>query len=227
MNLRVGSAKEPPMQVSKWLELQLLIDENDMKELFTELGEFQIYTAGVLCNKNEGIISKDQFLMQYQAYINALRNGLLPNEEAFRTLFSSVFSVDSSHLFQVEVPNERRIIRVEKPVLQLQMNKIVYTPLDGKFRAMSLSQGAIFWGLQFSYPQLYRKAGDAEVLKTNQFPNSQLFRKLQHWMRQATIPTPFEVDGQCINVPMRLGRQCISWINRHPQLAAQNIAVQL
>jgi hypothetical protein len=108
------------------------------------------------------------------------------------------------------------------------MNKIVYTPLDGKFRSMVHSQGAIFWGLQFSFPQLYRNPMEGEIFKTNdtdKFPNAQLYRTLQQWLRQATIPTPFEVEGKSINVSMRLGRQCLPWINQHPQLADQGIVV--
>jgi hypothetical protein len=226
--LRVGSGNEGVLQASKWLELQLLVDEVEMQELFKALNGFEIYTAGAVCKRSEGLVSHSDFLNLYKEYIDSLKKGILPDEEVYRLYFSSVFTVDSSHLFQIELPKDRRIIRVGKPVLQLQMNKIAYTPLDGKFRSLVLGRNAILWGLQFSFPQLYRDPVTCEVFKTNdhtQFPNGRLFRHLQLWSRQATVPTPFVVNSQRVNVPFRLGKNCLSWINHHPQLAEHGISV--
>lgn len=227
-DLRVGSGSELPLQASKWLDIQLLIDAEEMKQLFLALGEFKIFRVGAVCRSDEGEISKQDFLASYECYINALKNGKLPHEKDYRPFFSSVITINDDHLFQIPVGNDRRIIRVEKPVLQLQVNKIAYSSADGKFRAMVFGKNSILWGLQVSYPQLYQDALTKEVFTVDEspkFPNTSLFRKLQLWVRRQTIPTPFMVDEKRINVPMRLGKCCLSWINSHPEIISSQFKI--
>ncbi|HEV8052117.1 MAG TPA: hypothetical protein VGP47_06465 [Parachlamydiaceae bacterium] len=230
--LRVGSGTELPLQASKWLDLQLLIDIDEMRDLFTALGDFEIFQVGMVCGINEGIISKQKFLEVYEAYIECLKKGEIPEEKIYRPYFSSIFTTSHDHLFHILIGNDRHIIRVEKPVLQMQANRISYSQADGKIRPMVFSKDSILWGLQFSYPQLFQDSVTKEVFTvsdTLQFPNTPLYRKLQLFLRQNTIPTPFEVsegqDNVRINVPMRLGRKCLSWINSHPQLADAGMRV--
>ncbi len=40
----------------------------------------------------------------------------------------------------------------------------------------------------------------------------------KQWVRDNTRATPFSVEGKKINATMRLGKNCFSWINHHPQL---------
>lgn len=225
--LRIGSSQEPPLQASKWLQIQILADSHEIEHLFNAFGNFQIFKAGVLCEANEGEITKEEFLKLYSNYIDTLKQGQLPNEALYRQSFSSVLTTEPSNLFQIEVAGNRRIIRVSKPVLQLQMHKMSYSPVDGKFRPMVLGKDCIFWGLQFSYPQLFQDEAKEvyKALDEKKFPDSRLYRILQKWIRQESIPTPFIVNSHKINVPMRLGKNCIEWINRHPQLLEQNIQV--
>ena len=58
-----------------------------------------------------------------------------------------------------------------------------------------------------------------------QFPNTAVFKKMQQWTRMYTIATPFEVEGKKVNVPIRLGKQCLQWIHHHPQLQAKGLRV--
>ncbi|MBA3603001.1 MAG: hypothetical protein H0W50_05035 [Parachlamydiaceae bacterium] len=237
-SLRIGSGTELPLQASKWLDLQLLIDVNEMRTLFSALGDFEIFQVGMVCGIDEGIISKEKFLEAYGAYIECLKKSEMPDEKIYRPYFSSIFTTSRDHLFHIVIGSDRHIIRVEKPVLQLQANRISYSPADGKIRPMVFSKDSILWGLQFSYPQLFQDAETKEVFTvsdTPKFPNTPLYRKLQLFLRQNTIPTPFQVDrgdgeGDSyvrINVPMRIGKQCLPWINAHPQLATANMRVVL
>jgi hypothetical protein len=217
-----------PLQASKWIDLQLLVDELEMAEMVAALGDFEIFMVGRLCSRNEGQLTQRQFIEAYGSYVQALKAGELPNEQTFRPLFSSIFTVHRDALAQMVTGDGRRILRVTKPVVQLQLNKISYSHADGKFRSMVFGSESFFWGLQLSYPQLYLDSETKEVYKTRdseRFPNGELFRNIQQWQREHTIPTPFHVDGRCVNVPMRLGRKSLSWINSHPQLAAHRISV--
>lgn len=229
-DLRQGSGSELPLQASKWLDLPLLLDAKEMEALLADLGNFKIFRVGAVCGRDEGGISKQVFLDQYTAYIDCLKRGEIPEEKNFRPYFSSIFTLADDHLFQILVGSDRRIIRVEKPVLQLQVNQIAHSAADGKFRAMVFGKESILWGLQISFPQLYQDAVTKEVFSvvdSPKFPNTALYRKLQLWVRQHTIPTPFQVGERRINVPIRLGKECLAWINSHPQLISSNIQVTI
>lgn len=220
---------EPPMQVSKWLQVQALLDAEEMRALFEELGDFGIYLAGMLTSAGEGIVSKQQFLQVYGAYSDALKNGQLPDEALYRSLFSSVFSVSSELLYVVPMAGRKQLIRLSRPVIQLQGHSMGYSVHDGKFRPMVFGLDSILWGVQFSYPQLFQEERTKEVMQVNEsdfFPNTRLFHSLQKWVRHNTLPTPFLVGESKINVPMRLGKKCMPWINNHPQLVLKNLKVR-
>lgn len=227
-SLRIAKNGETSLQASKWLDFQLLIDEQEMQNLFDELGDFEIFKVGCVCAFDEGQVSREDFLNSYRSYVESLKAGKLPDETTFRSHFSSVFTVYRDPIYQIPIAGNRRILRVNQPVVQLQVNQIAYSEADCKFRALVFGKESILWGLQFSYPQLFQDA-NKEVFKTlndSRFLNTALFRKLQFWVRQYTIPTPFVVQGKVIHVPMRLGKQCLSWINRHPQLTQHHLEVR-
>lgn len=226
--LRINPS-ELPMQASKWLKSQVLIDAEEMASLFSALGSFEIFQIACVTPLGHGSISKEEFLRIYQNYVESLKEGKLPDEAATRYIFSSVFTVAADHLFAIPVGDTQQLIRIAKPVVQLQKHRLDYSNVDGKFYSMSFGIDSISWGIQFSFPQLYEEPHTHTVHKvglTSQFPNSLLFQMIQRWIRNNTIPTPFEVQGKQINVPVRLGRNCLSWINQHPQLIKKNIQIK-
>lgn len=225
----VTAANATPLQASKWLSFQVLLDEQEMAHLLTSLGGFEIWRTGVICPLGEGLVPKEEFLKAYGRYIDALKEGHLPSEAICRDFFSTVFSTTRDALYVVDTGNGQGIVRPEKPVIQLQNHRLDYSHEDGKFRPRILGGDSIFWGIQFSYPQIFQDNKTYELMQvsdTEFFPNTKLFKALQVWVRQNTIPTPFIVDDKQINVPMRLGKQC-HWINQHPQLASKGIGVKL
>jgi hypothetical protein len=90
-----------------------------------------------------------------------------------------------------------------------------FSDVDHEFRPMILSQNSIFWGLQFSFPQVYQ---DPKTGALKEAEVSPLFQAIRKWIRNTTVPTPMMVEGKRVNIPIRLGKRCFSWINRHPQL---------
>jgi hypothetical protein len=99
-----------------------------------------------------------------------------------------------------------------------------YSEEDQVFRPMSLAQDSLFWGLQFSYPQIFEHP-DKGIVETASLPNATLFHKVRKWSRDATVPTPMNHNGTRENIPIRLGKQCFPWINRHPGLIAKRLSV--
>jgi hypothetical protein len=229
-SLPVGSREDPPLQASKWLQLQLLMDEHELRHMFDSLGQFTIYKAGAICPTGHEEITKEDFIAVYGRYIELLKSSHIPSEGEFRAYFSSVLTCRADHLFLQPIDHSKALVRVKKPCIQLQMNRIAYSDSDGKFRAMLFGPQSIFWGLQFSYPQLFQDATTKEVFSIKEgddFPNTALFRMLQRWTRGHTVPTPFLVAGKQTNTSVRIGKRCFSWINNHPQLQQRGIAVKL
>lgn len=228
MSLSVRPTASGVLQASKWLSYPVLIDADEMEALFKELRDFEIYLVSGVSKRGEEKISREAFLELYRTYIDALKEGKLPPEGHYRTVFSSVFTTTSDALFAVHVETDQQLVKIAKPVIQLQVHRISYSLVDGKFRSMVWGPDSITWGIQFSYPQIYQDAVTKQVVQigeTDQFPNTALFRRLQRWGRHHTIATPFLVNGQRINVPVRIGKQCLPWINRHPQLIEKHLAV--
>lgn len=229
LHLRISKPElEKPMQASKWLACPALIDAEEMQSLIDSLPKFYIFLTSCVTKQHEGCISQTEFLETYSNYITTLQQGQLPDEVLYRHFFSSVFTVTADALYAVLVGNEEQLIRVAQPTVQLQPHRMGYSKADGKFRSKTFGADSITWGIQFSYPQLYKDNQTQEVHEVGiapHFPNTQLFRDIQRWVRYNTMPTPFLVENQRINIPMRIGKNCLSWINRHPQLIQQGMQV--
>jgi hypothetical protein len=218
------------VQASKWLKCQLLVDVEELKSLFKELGQFSIYRTGCVIHAGQEKISKEAFLECYQDYIEALKAGQMPDESTYRFYFSSVFTKSEDHVYLAPVGDNQFLVRLVKPVLQLQSHRMDYSPVDGKFHSMLFGSETMAWGIQFSYPQIFQDSETLDVynvIESPQFPNTQLFKTLKRWVRQHTIPTPFLIGEQQLNIPVRLGKECLAWINHHPQLASRGLKVKV
>jgi hypothetical protein len=173
------------------------------------------------------LVSKELFLEVYDVYIQSIKFGKLPVDTRIRPLFSSIWTLDLNAVYTVAVQSEKCLVKVCQPVIQLQAHRFDYSPADGKFRSMVMGNDSIFWGIQFSYPHLFQ---DSElnvftVREEERFPTTALFKRLQRWTRHHTMATSFEIEGKKINIPIRLGKACLPWINRHPQLISKKLRV--
>lgn len=217
-----------PYHASKWLSVGMLVDFEEMHDFLRVLGPFFIYPLGAVVPKGQDQIKKEDFLTVYQSYMEALKQGRVPEEGSFRSAFSCALSLKEDCLYALAVGEDRQLVRILKPVVQMQAHTLDYSPADGKFRSMVLGQDSILWGLQFSYPQLYEDPETRAPQKVDsRYVNSALFRQIQKWIRENTIPTPFVVKGDVINVPMRLGKQCLAWINNHPHFLKKGLKVKV
>ncbi|MCB1119178.1 MAG: hypothetical protein KDK65_04385 [Chlamydiia bacterium] len=215
------------LAASKWLTLPLLIDREEMAQLMAALPSFHIFqTAGVVA-RGAGELSQGTFLEIYGKYIEALKRGEIPEDRSFRLPFSSVWTIDPKAVHEYPVSETEMIVKVQQPVVQLQIHQLDYSSADGKFRSKVYGPKSILWGIQFSYPQITQDEATKKVIPIdNSFPNTALYKGIQRWTRQETIPTPFIVENQLINVPARLGKQCMNWIEKHPQLVEKGIGVK-
>lgn len=220
--------KVEPLHVSKWLTCSVLLETQELQRLIAELPLFWIFSVGKLLGPEQGEISSSEFLEAYDAYMQSIKRGSLLPETAFQASFSTVWTCSLEALYAVYIDEEHKLIKPCRPVIQLQHHKMSYSKDDKKFRSMVFGVESIYWGLQFSYPQLYQDPQSLKVetvRESEAFPNTYLFHALQRWMRRHTIPTPFLVGEQIVNTPMRIGRECLPWIHHHPQLVQKDLRV--
>lgn len=221
---------EGVLRVSKSLKHQVLLDEEEMRSLLDALDPVLIYAVSEAVDSKSGFIEQAHFLQKYAQYVECLKNGVFPEERPLRRFFSSIFTTTPDLLYAMEVGHEKFLIKALKPIIQLQGHHFFVSSIDGVFHPMVLGEESITWGIQFSYPQIYQspKQHDyAKVVDSSDFPNTALFNRLVKWLRQHTLPTPFIFDGKQTNVPIRLGKQCFPWINKHPGLIAKRIKVKI
>ncbi|HSW86216.1 MAG TPA: hypothetical protein VLG49_01815 [Rhabdochlamydiaceae bacterium] len=234
MSLHISSLRqshpdhEGVLRVSKCLKHQILIDEREIESLFSQLENPLIYVVSEPVTLDGASISKEHFLQKWSHYIEALRNGTLPEEQELRRYFSTIFTKTSDILYAMKVGPEKYLIKPLKPVIQLQLHHFFYSTVDTKFHPMVLGKDSVTWGIQFSYPQIYQhpKRHDfSKVVDSPDFPNTSLFSRLAKWIRAHTVPTPFTVNGKRTNVPIRIGKNCLSWIHLHPQLVQKGLEI--
>lgn len=219
-----------PLQASKWQKLPMLIEVDEMRSLFSFLEHFWIVQVSGLISFGQEVISQESFLEVYCHYITSLQRGENPSDSRVRPYFSAILTNFSQALYAVKVKDQQCLIKVHQPVIQMQAYRFGYSSVDDTFRSMALGYDSIPWGIQFSYPNLYQN-DNLQILKVKegpQFPNTSLFKKLQHWTRINTIATPFEIKGKRVNIPMRLGKKCLNWINQaYPQLQAKGLRIAI
>jgi hypothetical protein len=229
MSFRLSTPKEEGiLQVSKWIKVQVFLNLEEMKELIQELEPLFFVIVSEPVKMEESILSTQAFLEKYAEYVHLLEQGQAPPVDEFRRFFSSAMTTTLEGFYALSTGNGKFLIKPNKPVVQLQAHHFFYSDLDGKFHPMVLSPESISWGIQFSYPQLYQDPKTRQVIKvanTPEFPNTALFSKLMKWMRNSTLPTPFEIKGVRINSPIRVGKKSLAWIKSHPQLKQKNIHI--
>ncbi len=225
---RVTPKNAPQFFASKWLHIQFLIDPEEMQDLFQALGEVFIFSTMGIKPQGENLIPTALFLEQYRRYTDLLKAQESIDDDLFRFYFSAVITREQDALLAIDVGNNREIIRPLKPILQVKLHRFDYSYLDGKIRPSVFGKDTIAWGIEISYPQLYQDPLTRICVKATDpalFPNAELFKQVQHWIRANTVPTPFLAQNVRIRCPIRIGKKCFEWIDSHKELKARKLAV--
>ena len=225
--LRETKTPIPPLEASKWLSIQVLLAEREMERLIQTFSPLLMVKVGQLVRKGEGILSQEMFLDAYKRYTDTIASGKPVDITSFRPFFSVAWSRSLDPFLAYQISDEKEIVNVKLPVIQLQAHSMGYSDVDGKFRPLVFGSGSIAWGIQFSYPQLFHDAKVAKVYKVDDaFENTSFFKELQRWMRQNSIPTPIHSPQGKSFIPIRIGKECFSWINAHRQLKENRLVVE-
>lgn len=223
--LPIVSEQEGVFNASKWQHLQALVSQDELERLFQMMGSFTLYSLGTPLPSTDIPIPQEEFLTTYGTIIASLQEGRVPTRTLLRKILPCVLSSDKESLYLMQLADGRCLIKMRRPVLQIQAHFFRYSPLDTSFRSMVMGEDVIFWGLQFSYPQIFQDPNTLEVQKEKISEGH--FAHVRKWAREETRATPFLLEnGVCTNVPIRLGKSCFSWISAHPELKKHGIQVE-
>lgn len=220
--LRVSTpAKEGIYQGSRWLKFHVLCDREELESFFAKVRPFFIFPLGGVVDGSP--IQEKMFLDTWEQCIQQLATGQVPKGELLRKILACAWTENLDALWLQKVEEKGYLTKICQPLVQVQAHWFSFSEIDGAFRPMSMGPESIFWGLQFAYPQIFQ---DPATMELKMVERSILFEKLRVWVREATRATPFLVHGQKTTVPIRLGKNCFSWIGAHPQLKVRGIEVE-
>lgn len=221
-SLRTSKVAEP-YNVSKWLKHQILIDPVEMEDFFSAVGDFRLYNVAEITSEPE--LSKSAFLEVYKGYIEALQSGSVQFPREMRRYFSSAVSCTPEALYLQIIREGSYLAKPSQPLIQLQAHYFLPSAVDGKIYPLVFSEDSVAWGIQVAYPQIFQTAEYEKV--GAQFANTALFQKIGKWIRAHTVPTTFLWKDQKVATSLRLGKNCFSWIHRHPQLLAKGLKIHV
>jgi hypothetical protein len=205
-------------QGARWLKIQALLDDRELSSLMQTLEPFAIYPLSGAMPMDAFPMPREQYLGIYRDWIEGLKMGIVPT--SFGTLNASMWTRSQDSHWFLPFPDKRVVAKPKEPFLQVQVHHMGYSLADHVFRPMSLNQDAIFWGLQFSFPQIYEHP-EMGIVESKGHVNLSLFHTVRKWSREHTIPTPMNRK----NLPIRIGKNCLSWVNSHPALLAKGLCV--
>ena len=154
------SAIPPTFQASKWITVPLLCEADEMRALFEHLHDLVIVEISGLSSEGEEVVSREQFLTDYAAYVQKLKAGLQPDPSEVQAQFTKGLSASLDHFLKVKTDATHQLMRIVKPVIQLQPHWFSYSREEGKFRTTIFNLSSVTWGVQFSYPQLFSRSRD-------------------------------------------------------------------
>ena len=195
------------MEASQWLKTEVLLEKDEMTALLDHV-KGELFISGKIEKYENLYLPKKEFLDIYADYLYALKNKL-----TFKAPFASFFITQDDQSFQCkQISDERCMLHLIAPVLQVQWHSFYFSKEEEKIRPMVLGPGSISWGLQFMMPQLFQK--DRRIVKAlhpDAVPNSALFQRFRRWVRHHTSSTVFHWQDKKIRSPLRLGAACQDW----------------
>ena len=208
-----------PIKISKFIEINVLLDKKELSALFEHLRDFVLLQTAKVVNSTNFQITKDQFISHYDEYIKAISEISSTDEgeskDATAKNLTLAMSEGFSEVRAAEVQKDKYLLRPIKPIIQIRPHSFHFIKETEKFHSMVMGEDKAYFGLQFSYPQIFQDQNTHEVihtLKTND-PNTELFKKIRLWIRHNTKPTPFLFNGKKIVSTIRIGKECTSWVN--------------
>lgn len=219
-------SQEKALQASKWMYIRMLLDPEELIDLFSKITPAFLLNISTVCRYNSIMTSTQELIDVYTQYIQSLQEGRGYQDYTKALSWALSSTLDPFYLMQLQ--EERFLVKLKKPVIRMQHFHFHYIFEQHSFILTHHAEHSIAWGLEFSFPQFYQDAHTClpvEVFKNHHYPNTQVFKMMQKWVRDYTVPVPFIMDGNKKVAPFRLGKKCFKWIHLYPDLRKRGLAV--
>ena len=221
-------SKEGVLQASKWQHVRMLLDPSELREFFQHLNYFYLVNIAKVCKKEDVIVNVGIVIDAYSEYITALKAVDKFDDKQYRQTFSLALSKSLDPFYLMEVKEDCFLVKLTQPIIRMQLFSFHYIEEEKQFISTQNSKSSISWGLEFSFPQFYQDVDTCqpiEVLKDKDNLNTQVFKILQRWAREFTMPVPFIIHKNKHVAPFRLGKKCAPWINGYRTMQRHGLEI--
>jgi hypothetical protein len=216
-------------EMSKWMEQYVLLSTGELSALFKGLDVIHLFRPFKVLSAADAYVSTDKFLQGYGSYVDELKRGELPSPRESQEALTVAMTANPEAFYALPVEGERFILRQRFPVVMIRLHTFSFSEEEFKVKSMTHGKSNVTWGLQFSFPHLYKPAFQSDVFKSSEGEgalNFEIYRKIQRYLRSHSSPVPFVRGEREVNASIRLGYECFPWINSHPSLKQNNLSVR-
>lgn len=213
-------SKEGFYEVSRWQSQTGLLDPSEMEDLLQSLPACHLVAVSEVLDKSEALLSVKDFLKIYSEDIEHLKSGKERDESKTRKYFSCNLTLSPTTHYAMEMRGGC-LMKARAPVIQLQSHSFSFEREKKRFLTMNFGKNCIPWGIQFSYPQIFRDPKTKAIHQTyssSAFPNTLLYKEIMRWFRNHTQPVPFLIEGEKKRATFRIGNRALDWAHLHPGL---------
>lgn len=201
---------------AKWMHIRAMLDPEEWEDLSEELGKNCMFTVGKMTKKIPFLSSVEITDALYKMKKSFISSEIDINDLQLITPFA--LSCKSTSFYQFCVKDLVNV-QILEPVIQVQMHFFRICPINHTFHSMVMAQDSIFWGLQFSFPQIFQNSLHGCIKQVDKSgENFRLFSFVRKWMRDHTTSTKVSFENKVVPLPIRWGKKCLSWASSHPQI---------
>lgn len=182
------------MLSSRAVKVAVLFSLEEIQGLFQRFSDLVLYNTASVCEPKDTVIPLSDFYDAYGKYLEKSKN----KEEYVSPFLTSAMSVDPDAITAMDVGQGRVLLRPKKPLIQIRPYH--FSSQGGRIVPMSFQKDKTFWGLEFSYPQIFAPSRDAPIQRVwrhPDFPNSILFVEMMKWIYRESVLHP----------PSRIGKK--------------------
>ncbi|MCF7852942.1 MAG: hypothetical protein K9M07_06855 [Simkaniaceae bacterium] len=191
-----------PLQASRFISHYALLDPKTMRALLHELG-CSVYNVSKVLSEQECKDYGPFFLERYTDYINALFKADF-DPKLFRKDLTCALTLDMEAVVIQTLPGQRYLAKPQYPIVQLGIYQFIIGD-NGRILHHVLGKESICFGLEWSYPQLYRDPKTKQNLNAlKEAPNHVLWKKITTWMRKETHLLKIKRGDETIPTQLRL-----------------------
>lgn len=220
--------KTPPFEVSRQQKIGFLYDTQDLKELLELFKDIYCIDLTRPGKPSDLIIAFSELLPSLENNVASLKkNQSVSLSSTDQRLLNSSLSSTTDAIAELKLADGRSLLRPTLPLIQINPLRLYYSQELASIKSQVYGSDTIAWGIQLSYPQLFKDQGSGDVISTltpdSPLPNTALFKALQKWMRRNTKICTFKSGDMTISSNVRITPRALEWASSHPQLKEHNL----